>query len=223
MKIMVVEDDLKIAKLICGNLKKWSYQVHMITDFHQVMSEFLAFEPDIVLLDIQLPVFDGFHWCQQIRQVSKVPIIFVSSRDNPLDVVMAMNLGADDYIEKPFHMDVLIAKVKGVLRRAYDYVEEETKALEWDGKLLDLKKSLLVFENQTIELTKNEAYILAILFEAKGQIVSRDEIMRQLWDDERFVNDNTLTVNITRIRNKLTGIGIADLIVTKKGLGYMVS
>lgn len=222
VKIMIVEDDEKIRELMKENLQKWSYDVNVVTDFYQVMSDFIENEPHLVLLDVQLPVFDGFHWCQQIRQVSTVPIIIVSKRDNPLDIVMAMNLGADDYIEKPFHIDVLMAKVKSVLRRTYDYTDGEIDLLEWKGMLLDLKKSVLLYDEHEIDLTKNECFILAVLFEAKGAIVTREEMMRQLWEDEQFVSDNTLTVNVTRIRKKLAEVGKEDVIVTKKGLGYMV-
>ena len=185
------------------------------------MDTFQKVQPQLVIIDIQLPAFDGFHWCREIRSITKVPILFLSSRDQPMDMVMAMQMGADDYIQKPFNMDVLIAKVQAILRRTYDYSEEKVEHVIWNGATIDYLTSTIHKNNKTIELTKNEQFILRILLEHKDQIVSRDDLMRKLWDDERFVNDNTLTVNVNRLRSKLEELSLLDVIVTKKGLGYM--
>ena len=221
MKVFIVEDDLAIFETLQERLGQWSYKVFGPDNFNDVMSVFLKEEPHLVIMDIQLPAFDGFHWCREIRAVSKVPIIFLSSRDHPMDMVMAMNMGADDYIQKPFDMDVLLAKIQALLRRTYAYGEEKSDVLEWNHALIDMKRSIIRLGGQEVELTKNEFFILTILAEANEEIVSRDQLIRKLWDDERFVNDNTLTVNVTRLRQKLTEIGLGEAIVTKKGLGYM--
>lgn len=173
------------------------------------------------MMDIQLPTYDGFHWCREIRAVSKVPIIFLSSRDHPMDMIMAMNMGADDYIQKPFHTDVLLAKIQAILRRTYAYGEETSDVLEWNGAVIDMKRGIIRKDGTEVELTKNEFFILAVLVQSMDEIVSRDDLIRKLWDDERFVNDNTLTVNVTRLRQKLADLELGEAIVTKKGLGYM--
>ena len=221
MTIFIVEDDTAIFQSLKERLEQWAFRVSGPVNFQDVMGAFVENEPHLVILDIQLPAYDGFHWCREIRAVSKVPIIFLSSRDHPMDMVMAMNMGADDYIQKPFHTDVMLAKIQAVLRRTYAYGEEATDLLEWNGAVIDLKKGIIRIEGKEIELTKNEFFILSILVESKDEIISRDELIRKLWDDERFVNDNTLTVNITRLRQKLADIGLGDAIVTKKGMGYM--
>src|SRR5690606_5596287 len=173
-------------------------------------------EPQLVIIDIQLPAFDGFHWCREIRAVSNVPILFLSSRDHPMDMVMAMNMGADDYIQKPFHTDVLLAKVQALLRRTYAYGEEAPDVLDWNEAMIDMKRGVIRKDGKEVELTKNEFFILAVLVQANNEIVSRDDLIRKLWDDERFVNDNTLTVNVTRLRQKLMKIGLGEAIMTKK-------
>ncbi|MBB4822954.1 OmpR family two-component system bacitracin resistance response regulator BceR [Sporosarcina luteola] len=221
MKIFIVEDDRAIFDSLQERLSQWSFEVVGPGDFHDVMKAFLQEKPQLVILDIQLPAFDGFHWCREIRAVSKVPILFLSSRDHPLDMVMAMQMGADDYIQKPFHLDVLLAKVQAILRRTYAYGEETTEVLEWNGAVLDLKRGMIRRDGVEVELTKNEFFILTVLVEMKDRIVPRDDLIRKLWDDSHFVNDNTLTVNVTRLRQKLADIGLGDAIVTKKGLGYM--
>jgi OmpR family two-component system bacitracin resistance response regulator BceR len=187
------------------------------------MEVFIAESPELVILDVNLPVYDGFYWCQQIRTVSKTPIVFLSSREHPMDIVMAMNVGADDYIQKPFNLDVLVAKVQALLRRTYSYGDTISDVIDWNGAVLDLKKGSLHYNDQEIHLTKNEFFILRLLLEERGKIVSREELMRRLWEDEKFVSDNTLSVNITRIRTKLEDIGLNDKIVTKKGQGYLVN
>ena len=219
--ILLIEDDEAISQLIKKHFLQWDMQVEVPTDFKNVMDSFHRIQPQMVIIDIQLPAFDGFHWCRQIRAITKVPILFLSSRDQPMDMVMAMQLGADDYIQKPFNMDVLIAKVQAVLRRTYDYTEEIIEHVLWNGATIDYATSSITKNNMTTELTKNEQFILRILLDHKDQIVSRDDLMRKLWDDERFVNDNTLTVNVNRLRSKLEDLSLKDVIITKKGLGYM--
>lgn len=221
MTIFVVEDDRAIFDSLKDRLGQWSFNVKGPYDFHDVMVDFINEKPHLVIMDIQLPAYDGFHWCREIRAVSKVPIIFLSSRDHPMDMVMAMNMGADDYVQKPFHSDVLLAKIQALLRRTYAYGEEAPDVLEWNGAMIDMKRSIIRLAGNEVELTKNEFFILAVLVQSNDEIVSRDDLIRKLWDDERFVNDNTLTVNVTRLRQKLAELGLGEAIVTKKGLGYM--
>ncbi|KRD89986.1 two-component system response regulator [Bacillus sp. Root147] len=223
MKVLIVEDDDKIYELVKEKFEQWSFEVAGVEDFQKVMEVFIAESPELVILDVNLPVYDGFYWCQQIRTVSKTPIVFLSSREHPMDIVMAMNVGADDYIQKPFNLDVLVAKVQALLRRTYSYGDTISDVIEWNGAVLDLKKGSLHYNDQEIHLTKNEFFILRLLLEERGKIVSREELMRRLWEDEKFVSDNTLSVNITRIRTKLEEIGLNDKIVTKKGQGYLVN
>lgn len=221
MKVFIVEDDRAIFQSLKEGMEKWGLKVAEPENFQDILSSFNAEQPHLVIMDIQLPVYDGFHWCREIRAVSKVPILFLSSRDHPMDMVMAMQMGADDYIQKPFHSDVLIAKIQATLRRVYSYGEEASDVLEWNGAAIDLKRGMIRLGGKEAELTKNEFFILTVLVEARDEIVSRDELIRKLWDDERFVNDNTLTVNVTRLRQKLADIGLGDAILTKKGLGYV--
>lgn len=221
MKIFIVEDDQAIFQSLKESLGKWGMHVVGPDSFSDVLAGFVAEKPQLVIMDIQLPVYDGFHWCREIRAISKVPIIFLSSRDHPMDMVMAMQMGADDYVQKPFHADVLLAKIQATLRRVYSYGEETSDVLEWNGAMIDLKRGIIRLGGKEAELTKNEFFILTVLVEAKDEIVSRDEIIRKLWDDERFVNDNTLTVNVTRLRQKLSDLGLGEAILTKKGLGYV--
>ncbi|MFF2594881.1 response regulator transcription factor [Priestia megaterium] len=223
MKILIVEDDDKIYELVKEKFEQWSFEVAGVEDFQKVMEVFIAESPELVILDVNLPVYDGFYWCQQIRTVSKTPIVFLSSREHPMDIVMAMNVGADDYIQKPFNLDVLVAKVQALLRRTYSYGDTISDVIDWNGAVLDLKKGSLHYNDQEMHLTKNEFFILRLLLEERGKIVSREELMRRLWEDEKFVSDNTLSVNITRIRTKLEDIGLNDKIVTKKGQGYLVN
>lgn len=223
MKILIVEDDSKIYELVKEKFEQWSFEVAGVEDFQKVMEVFIGESPELVILDVNLPVYDGFYWCQQIRTVSKTPIVFLSSREHPMDIVMAMNVGADDYIQKPFNLDVLIAKVQALLRRTYSYGDTVSDVIEWNGAVLDLKKGSLHYNDREVHLTKNEFFILRLLLEERGKIVSREELMRRLWEDEKFVSDNTLSVNITRIRTKLEEIGLNDQIVTKKGQGYLVN
>ncbi|MUK88259.1 response regulator [Ornithinibacillus sp. L9] len=220
--IMLIEDDTTLFHEIKERLSQWSYTVHGVNDFDQVIQEFSSLKPDLVIIDIQLPKFDGFHWCRMIRSHSNVPIIFLSSRDHPTDMVMSMQLGADDFIQKPFHFDVLIAKIQAVLRRVYNYNTEQQMAFKtWCGATVDFLKNTVTNNNGDIELTKNEMYILKFLIERKNTIVSREELIKSLWEDERFVSDNTLTVNVNRLRKKLEELGLGNYIETKVGQGYM--
>ena len=220
-EILLVEDDLDLARELSLALNKWGFTVYRIERFDNILKEFLEKKPMLVIMDVNLPYFDGFYWCEKIRDGSKVPIIFLSSRDSNMDVIMGMNNGGDDYITKPFSVEVLISKINALLRRSYDYVSSDS-LLYYDDIILDTEKCILKRGDKSLELTKNELKILSLLIKNKDKVVSRDKIMMSLWDDDEFVNDNTLTVNITRLRNKLKYIGIEDFIKTKKGLGYMV-
>lgn len=221
-KIYVVEDEEKIRNIMVNSISKWGFDVKPVNDFTNILNEFIEFEPHLVLLDINLPSFDGFYWCQKIRAISKVPIIFVSSRSSNMDVIMAMNMGGDDFIQKPFSLDILTAKINAILRRTYSYTNVESSVLEYNDAVLNLKDNTLFYCDKHIELTKNEFQILYILMKQNGEIVSRDSLIRSLWEDEHFVDDNTLTVNINRLRKKLKSIGLEDFIQTKKGQGYIL-
>lgn len=191
-------------------------------NFSNVFEEFIKEKPHLVLMDINLPFYDGFYWCSKIRNVSKIPVVFLSSRNTNMDIVMAVNMGGDDYITKPFSIDILMAKIKAVLRRTYSYSDTELDAIEYKGAVLSLKDNMLYYEGRNAELTKNEFRILYILMKKHEDIISRDEIMKELWDDESFIDDNTLTVNINRLRKKLNEIGLVDFIKTIKSQGYVI-
>lgn len=220
-KVFIVEDDPAIASLLRDNLEKWGYSAECVKDFSNIVGEFSEYEPHIVLLDVSLPFYNGYYFCSEIRKISKVPIVFISSHTENMDIIMAMNMGADDYITKPFSLDIAIAKINAVLRRTYSYFGE-TKLLEVGGAVLNLSDASLCVNGEKVDLTKNEFRILHLLMERKNSVVSREEIMAKLWDSDQFVDDNTLTVNINRLRKKLEDNGLADFITTKKGLGYMV-
>lgn len=222
MKIMIVEDDLTIRDMVGEALEKWGFETVKIEDFDQIMQVFLNHDPHLVIMDINLPSFDGFYWCNKIREISKVPMIFLSSRDTPMDIVMSMNMGGDDYIQKPFHMDVLIAKINALLRRTYSYMETQSQTMEHDGIILNLENGEVLHGDRKSELTKTEFLILKILMKNKGIIVSRTKMMRSLWKNENFVDENTLTVNIARLRKKLVELGKEHFITTKKGQGYII-
>ncbi|RSD28520.1 DNA-binding response regulator [Mesobacillus subterraneus] len=221
LRVLLVEDDFSLFNEIRERLTQWSYEVYGVRDFGDVMGDFTEFKPDLVIIDIQLPKFDGFHWCRMIRSHSNVPIIFLSSRDHPTDMVMSMQLGADDFVQKPFHFDVLIAKIQAILRRAYDYSAVQSQLKSWCGATVDYDKNSVENDRGRIELTKNEIFILKLLIEKRNKIVSRDEVINSLWDDKRFISDNTLTVNVNRLRKKLDEIGLGEKILTKVGQGYM--
>ncbi|MCT4541920.1 MAG: response regulator transcription factor [Vallitalea sp.] len=221
-KILIVEDDMTIGNIISENLQKWGYEPMLVKDFSDVFSEYVDFKPDLVLMDIVLPLYDGYYWCSKIRQESKVPIIFISSKDSNMDVLMAINMGADDYVTKPFSMEILLAKISALLRRTYSYINKTANLIEHKGAVLNIDDGTLVYNDEKIDLTKNEYRILYVLMSNKDSIVSRDKIMRNLWEHESFVDDNTLTVNINRLRKKLDKKGLCDFIGTKKGQGYIV-
>lgn len=220
-KILIIEDDKGIAQAVAENLTGWGMEPGVVTDFHDVMGEFAAFEPQLVLIDIGLPFMDGYHWCGEIRRISSVPIIFISSASDNMNIVMAMNMGADDFIAKPFDQSVLIAKIQALLRRSYDYAGT-MPLLEHKGAFLNTGNSTLSFGDETAELSKNEYRILLTLMQSKDQVVSREKLMEVLWQTDSYVDENTLTVNIGRLRRKLSGIGLDDFIITKFGVGYMI-
>lgn len=220
-KILIVEDDLIIAKTVKNHIKSWGFEAECVTDFKDVLAAFVSYSPQLVLLDISLPFFNGYHWCSEIRRVSKIPIIFISSASDNMNIVMAMNMGGDDFIAKPFDLNVLTAKVQALLRRTYDFAGQ-TNLLEHKGAILNISDSTLNYNGRKIELSKNENRILQVLLESKGKVVSRDTIMTRLWETDSFIDDNTLTVNITRLRKKLQEAGLSNFILTKKGIGYLV-
>ncbi|MGT2682042.1 response regulator transcription factor [Streptococcus porci] len=218
-KIFLVEDDKTISQLVAKNLTNWGYQVKEVKDFQTILKQIDDFQPHLIILDISLPFFNGYYWCQEIRKTSHVPIMFLSSHDQPMDIVMAINMGADDFVTKPFEMTVLLAKIQGLLRRTYDFVGEQS-LLWFEEVALDLKTMQVSYTEAVEELTRNEFQILRVLFEHGKEVVSREELMRELWNSDIFVDDNTLSVNIARLRKKLTELGLPDLIATKKGVGY---
>jgi DNA-binding response OmpR family regulator len=222
LKIMIVEDEEIIRDMLEETVLKWGFDVIKTEEFNDVFQQFTNENPQLILLDINLPAFDGFYWCNKIRDVSSVPIIFISSRNTPMDMIMAMNMGGDDYIQKPFDTDVLMAKVNALLRRSYSYINADANILEHEGVVLNLKDWQLSYEGSVSELTKTEFTILKILLQNKGVVVNRTKLMRALWKDESFVDDNTLTVNVTRLRKKLADLGKEQFITTKKGEGYII-
>ena len=220
-KIMIVEDDVTIAGVLISHLVKWGYTAFAVKDFSQVLAEFHREEPHLVLLDISLPRFNGFYWCGEIRKTSRVPILFLSSHTENMDIVMAMSMGGDDYITKPFDLNVLVAKMQALLRRSYDF-QGQLHTLEHRGAVFHAGEGTLHFQGQKIELTRNETRIMQTLLTNKGNVVSRDALMQNLWDSDVFIDDNTLTVNVARLRKKLEDAGLHDFIVTKKGMGYLL-
>ncbi len=221
-KILIVEDDAVIAKEIARHLENWGMQTFIVQDLSQVMKEFARESPHLVLMDISLPFYNGYYWCSEIRKVSSVPVIFLSSASENMNIVMAMNMGGDDFIAKPFDFSVLLAKVQAMLRRAYAFAGQ-TNLLEYRGVILNLSNTSLEINGESVELTKNEFRILQLLFERRGDIVTREEIMKHLWDGDCFVDDNTLAVNMVRLRKKLQEKGLEQFITTKKGLGYRLT
>lgn len=220
-KILIVEDDVTIAAAMEAQLKKWDFEPVRVKDFRRVIEEFAEAAPRLVLMDISLPCFSGYYWCGEIRKISKVPIIFISSASDNMNIIMAMNMGGDDFIAKPFDLGVMSAKVQAVMRRTYAF-GGEMNIIERGGVILDLGGSVVQCPAGRVELTKNELRILQVLFENAGSVVPRDVLMQRLWESESFIDDNTLTVNITRLRRKLEEAGVKNLILTRKGQGYMV-
>lgn len=220
-KALIIEDDQVISDTIKNHLRKWEYEAECAADFRNVMKTFVEFAPHIVIMDIALPFFNGYYCCSEIRKISTVPIIFLSSTSDNMNVVMAVNMGADDFIAKPFDLSVLTAKVTALIRRTYAF-QGTASAIEHNGAILNLADTSLSYQGKKLELTKNDFKILQILMEHSGNVVSRDTIMTRLWESDSFIDDNTLTVNVTRLRKKLDEIGLNDFIKTKKGIGYMV-
>ena len=220
-RILIVEDDAVIADVVRRHIESWGLEARCVTDFRAVLETFADYAPHLVLLDLVLPVRSGYHWCQEIRRQSSVPVIFLSSASDNMNIVMAMNMGADDFVAKPFDLNVLMARVQAALRRCYDYVAPQP-VYECRGATLDTADASLTVRGERVEITKNDYRILVTLMERKGQVVSRETLMTRLWESDSFVDENTLTVNIARLRRKLDAAGLPDFIVTRKGLGYLV-
>lgn len=220
-KIFIIEDDIVIAETLRKHLMSWGYDVNRATDFACVAEAFAAYNPQLVLLDIGLPFHNGYHWCAEIRKLSKIPVIFISSAGDNVDIVTAMNMGGDDFIVKPFDLHVLTSKVQAMLRRTYDF-NAATGFIEHRGAMLNTSDMTLSFNGTAAELTKNEGKILQTLLENKGKTVSRDTLMTKLWQTDSYVDENTLSVNVNRLRRKLEDLGLCQYIETKKGIGYLI-
>ncbi len=220
-RILIVEDDAAIAQAMRKQLSLWGLEARCARNFRDIIGEFREFDPQLVLLDIVLPFYGGYHWCAEIRKISKVPIVFISSASDNMNIVMAMNMGGDDFISKPFDLNVLMAKIQAILRRTYDFASS-ADTLEHNGAVLNLSDASLSYQGERIELSRNEYRILQTLLEKKGQVVSRDTLMQRLWETDSFVDENTLTVNVTRLRKKLADVGLEEFIATRKGLGYVI-
>lgn len=220
-KIFIIEDDETIAQAVKKHLESWGFEVKIASDFRKIVLEYEDFSPHLTLLDIGLPFHNGFFWCEQIRKKSKSPIIFLSSASDNMNIVLAMNMGGDDFIAKPFDLSVLMAKINALLRRCYDF-SAQSEIIEYNGAVLNIAEAALVYSGEKIELTKNEFRILLTLMQNRGKIVSRDELMKRLWETDCFIDDNTLTVNISRLRRKIEAHGMMNFIVTKAGLGYIM-
>ncbi len=220
-RILIVEDDMGIASAMKKQIEMWDLEAHCVENFRNVLEEFTEFNPQLILLDISLPFYNGYYWCTEIRRFSKVPIIFISSASDNMNIVMAMNMGGDDFIAKPFDLNVLTAKIQAILRRTYDFGGQMT-ILQHRGAILNTSDASLTYNGERMELTKNDYRILRTLMENKGKVVSRDTLMERLWETDSFVDENALTVNIARLRKKLEQIGLTDFIVTKKGMGYFI-
>ena len=220
-RILIVEDDRGIAEGITEQMRQWGLEAKAVSDFHNVMGEFAEYQPHLILMDISLPFMSGYHWCSEIRKVSSVPVIFVSSASDNMNIIMAVNMGADDFIAKPFDQNVLTAKVQALLRRTYDF-GMSSPVIEHRGAILNTGDNTLTYENARIDLTKNEYRLLLTLMQNKGKIVSREKLMEILWESGNFVDENTLTVNVGRLRKKLENAGLNEFITTKSGVGYTV-
>ena len=220
-KILIVEDDEVIAREIKNRIEAWGCHAWCVLDFRDIISEFCEFDPQLVLLDIYLPYFDGYHWCSEIRKVSKVPIIFLSSASDNMNIIMAVNMGGDDFISKPFDMNVLTAKVQALLRRAYDFTGR-ADLIEHRRAVLNTADASITYKENRLELSKNEYRILHVLMENKGSVVSRDTLMARLWETDSYIDDNTLSVNMARLRKRLEEAGLNNFIATKKGIGYII-
>lgn len=223
MDIFIIEDDKALSREISLTLSKWGYSVCEANDFENITDEVLQCNPKLILMDVNLPCYDGFYWCLQIRNFMKVPIIFISSRDNDMDIIMSINMGGDDYITKPFSPQILVAKIQAILRRTYSYNNDlKSEIIKFKDITLNIVDGKIYFKDENAELTKNELKIMKILMENQEKIVSRDEIIEELWNTDEFISENTLTVNVNRLRKKLGSIGLNDFIETKKGQGYII-
>ena len=223
MDIFIIEDDNALSREVSLILSKWGYSVCEIKDFENIINEVLECNPKLILMDINLPCYDGFYWCSQIRNFLKVPIIFISSRDNDMDIIMSINMGGDDYITKPFSPQVLVAKIQAILRRTYSYNNDlKSDIIKFKDITLNIVEGKVYFKDENVDLTKNELKIMNILMNNQEKIVSREEIIEELWDTDEFISENTLTVNVNRLRKKLASIGLNDFIETKKGQGYIL-
>ena len=223
MDIFIIEDDQSLSNEIKLALSKWGYSVGQVNDFENITNEVLDSNPKLILMDINLPSYDGFYWCSQIRNFMKVPIIFISSRDNDMDIIMSINMGGDDYITKPFSPQVLVAKIQAILRRTYSYNNDlKSDVIKFKDITLNIVEGKLYFKGENVDLTKNELKIMNILMSNQEKIVSREEIIEELWDTDEFISENTLTVNVNRLRKKLNSIGLEDVIETKKGQWYII-
>lgn len=220
-RILIIEDDERIASAIKKHLETWGLEAACAENLRDIMPQFSAFSPHLILLDLSLPFYDGYYWCEKIRKISKVPVVFISSASENMNIVMAMNMGGDDFIAKPFDFHVLMAKIQAILRRTYDFAGQ-TKLIEHRGAILNTADASLTYNGEKIELTKNDYRILSALMENKGKVVSRDTLMQKLWETDSFVDENTLTVNIARLRKKLENAGLTNFIATKIGMGYIV-
>lgn len=220
-RILLVEDDRSLADAICAQMKLWALDCACAVDFRAVMAEFARVQPHLVLMDVSLPYMSGYHWCAEIRKVSSVPVIFISSASDNMNIIMAMNMGGDDFVAKPFDLAVLTAKVQALLRRSYDFAGQ-TRILEHNGVILNLADASLLYGDAMLDLSKNEYRIILTLLERTGSIVNRETLMEKLWATDSFIDENTLTVNVARLRKRLETIGLSDFIETKKGLGYRI-
>ena len=220
-RIYIAEDDESIAAAIARGLSAWDFEVRTASDFKRIADEIAEYDPHLVLLDITLPFYNGFYWCQEIRKLSNVPIIFLSSMNDNMNIVMAMNMGGDDFIAKPFDLSVLTAKINAVLRRAYSF-SGNSDLISHGSVILDISSAVVTNGDKKAELTKNELRILCTLMENAGRIISRDTLMQRLWETDCFIDENTLTVNVSRLRKKLENIGLENYITTKVGMGYMI-
>lgn len=221
MKILIIEDDEIIAKAMCDHITSWDYECRIAENFKDIVKEFTQYMPHLVLLDVNLPFYNGYYWCTEIRKISQVPIIFISSASDNMNIIMAMDMGGDDFLVKPFDLQVLLVKIRAMLRRSYDFANQ-VQVLEHNGVCLNLDNATFLYGGTTYDLTKNEFRILQVLMEKRGKTVSRDILMEKLWESESFVDENTLSVNVNRLRKKLSAAGLPDFIKTKKGIGYEI-
>ncbi len=219
-RILIIEDDRTISSILEEHLNKWGYKVTAVQDFSDILPLFIECNPHLVIMDINLPYYDGFYWCAKIREISSVPLIFLSSRDSDGDKIRAITQGGDDYIEKPFSMELLTAKISAMLRRAYSSVDQTLNVLQYHDLIVNMERMQVFYKDAEADLTRNECRILSMLVKKQGNLVTRSRMMQALWDDESFVDDNTLTVNVNRLRKKLSEIGLEDCIKTVKGEGY---